>query len=119
MCTLVLLLSSFTFAATPARQLPIQSAAAVGQYRPVQTCEMMSLPETMNSPHPIMGSNRGVVVDFIVGYDGRVYSPFVLEATDQASANEAMRVIKTWRFRPATCNKIPIDVEGKVTFFTR
>lgn len=112
------LAAAFIPAVTP-RELPRQSSAAVAQFRPVETCELMGEPEETNSPHPILRSNRGVVVDFIVGYDGNVYSAFVLESTDQASANEAMRLIKTWRFHPATCNKIPINAEGRVTFFSR
>lgn len=102
------------------RQLPIQSSAAVAQFRAVESCGLMDAPETTNSPHPMLsGSNHAVVVDFLVGYDGLVYSPFVLESSDELSSREALRLVKTWRFHPATCNRIPINAEGRVTFFSR
>lgn len=120
MRVLVLLLASLAPLSPSPKPLPIQSSAVVAQFRPTETCESMELPEPTNTPHPMfVGKNHAVVVDFILGYDGQVYSPFILEASDEPSARTAMRMIKTWRFHPATCNHVPIDVEGKVTFFSR
>jgi hypothetical protein len=119
MRVLALLLASFAPLAPSPKPLPLQSAAAVAQFRPTETCELMEMPEPTNSPHPMFfGVNHAVVVDFIIGYDGQVYSPFVLESSDEAASREVMRLVKTWRFHPATCNHVPIDVEGKVVFFS-
>lgn len=53
-----------------------------------------------------------VVVDFIVGRDGRVEKPFVLEGAD--SAVHVLDVMTRWNYRPALCDGLPVEAEGRV-----
>lgn len=90
-----------------------------GQSRLIQSCEVSSLPEVTNSPHPLMKMGSEVTADFVVRDNGRVYNPVILEASDGAEARNVLNVIKTWQFHPATCNGTPVDSETIVTFDTR
>jgi TonB family protein len=113
---LALLVASY---AQPSKRLEYipSPTIAVGQFRPVETCQDMTEPETMDSPTPLLGNESVARVSFIVGYDGRVYSPFIL-VSNQTRAKDSLvlKVLNTWRFRPATCDGVPVDVEGLVTF---
>lgn len=99
------------------RQLALESTAAAARFHPMATCQETTQPEAKDSPLPILGADSVAKVDFIVGLDGRIYSPFFLESNGTADSNAAiLRTIGSWRFRPATCNGVPAPAEGRVTF---
>jgi TonB family protein len=85
-------------------------------------CEADRPPEALATPDPLMDAADGslrITVSFIVGTDGRVHSPFILES---AGANEDQTVLHTvqrWRYRPALCNGVPTEVEAKIEFSSR
>jgi Gram-negative bacterial TonB protein C-terminal len=92
---------------------------ATGQFgvRDGQTkaCENTKNPEPIDTPNPLLGEGK-TVVDAVIGWDGKVYSAFVLETSSQGSVRTVMGALRSWRFRPATCNGVPIDTSGRIVF---
>jgi len=60
-----------------------------------------------------------VKVSFIVGADGRVHSPFILESAGNAEDQAILDVVRSWRYRPAMCNGVPTESEGRIEFSSR
>lgn len=79
------------------------------------SCEKSLPPEPTDTPNPLVSESGKVVVDMVVGWDGKVYSAFVLE-TNIKNLRPIELAMKSWRFRPATCNGTPVTVEARVTF---
>jgi TonB family protein len=87
-------------------------------YRGVN-CAATTDPVPISTPNPVLESmDEPVVVSFDVGADGRTYSTYILSSDGKRNDHEILRIIQTWRFRPATCNGVPIDVEGSAGFGT-
>lgn len=79
-------------------------------------------PEALATPNPLpvpAEGNLKVKVSFIVGADGRVHSPLILESAGTAGDYNILRTVRNWRYRPATCNGVPTEVEGKIEFSQR
>jgi TonB family protein len=88
----------------------------------VPDCEDVKDPEALTTPDPLFGpSERGrkVRVSFIVGTDGRVHSPLILESAGMAGDHHVLQTIRSWRYRPATCNGVPAETEANVEFSSR
>jgi hypothetical protein len=79
-------------------------------------CEHVSMPEALNTPSPVIGQGNVITVDFLVGWDGQIYSPFILESTTGRGDRAVLQSFHTWRFRPAMCNGVPVSAEGRITF---
>ncbi len=85
-------------------------------------CEDLEPPRALTTPDPLffpVGLGGKVRVSFIVGTDGRVHSPLILESAGLAGDRRVLSTVRTWRYRPATCNGIPTETEGKVEFSSR
>jgi TonB family protein len=88
----------------------------------IPSCEDVKPPQALTTPDPLLGpSERGrrVKVSFLVGTDGRVHSPLILESAGMAGDHRVLQTIRTWRYRPATCNGVPAETEGNVEFSSR
>jgi TonB family protein len=86
------------------------------------SCEDVQPPEALATPDPLLSTGtRGkrVKVSFIVGTDGRVHSPLILESAGLAGDRHVLQTVRTWRYRPATCNGVPTETEGKIEFSGR
>jgi TonB family protein len=86
------------------------------------SCAEVQPPEALTTPDPLFSSTpRGkkVKVSFIIGTDGRVHSPLILESAGLAGDRHVLQTVRTWRYRPATCNGVPTEIEGKVEFSSR
>lgn len=82
-------------------------------------CETVQPPEALTTPDPLFTidtQGRKVAVSFIIGRDGRVHSPLILESAGLAGDRRVLQTVRTWRYRPATCNGVPTETEGKVEF---
>ena len=82
----------------------------------------MEPPVALATPDPLFvssGHEKRVKVSFIVGTDGRVHSPLILESAGLRGDRHVIDTIRTWRYRPATCNGVPTDTEGKIEFSVR
>jgi TonB family protein len=85
-------------------------------------CEDTSPPQALTTPDPLVvrsGAGLKVKVSFIIGTDGRVHSPLILQSAGMAGDRNVLRTIRTWRYRPATCNGVPTEAEGKIEFSRR
>jgi TonB family protein len=85
-------------------------------------CQQLQPPQALTTPDPLLSASSAgekVKVSFIVGSDGKVHSPLILESAGSAGDRNVLRAVRTWRFRPATCNGIPTEAEGKIEFSRR
>src|SRR5579863_2107923 len=86
------------------------------------SCEDVQPPEALTTPDPLFTSaarGKKVKVSFIIGTDGRVHSPLILESAGLAGDRHVLQTVRTWRYRPATCNGVPTETEGKIEFSSR
>ena len=83
-------------------------------------CQDVQPPEELTTPDPMfIDGGHKVKVSFIIGIDGRVHSPLILVSAGLAGDRHVLRTVRTWRYRPATCNGVPTETEGKVEFSNR
>jgi TonB family protein len=85
-------------------------------------CEDTRPPQALTTPDPLLvpaGAGLKIKVSFIIGADGRVHSPLILQSAGPAGDRNVVRTVRTWRFRPATCNGVPTEAEGKIEFSRR
>jgi TonB family protein len=85
-------------------------------------CEVSEPPEALATPDPLVerpGSGKGITVSFIVGTDGRVHSLFILEGDNPFDEGTVLKAVRSWRYRPAKCNGVPIDAEARIQFRVR
>lgn len=85
-------------------------------------CEDVQAPQALTTPDPLFtaqANGRKVKVSFIIGTDGRVHSPLILESAGIAGDRRVLQTVRTWRYRPATCNGVPTETEGKIEFSSR
>lgn len=85
-------------------------------------CEDVQPPQALTTPEPLYTSSvsgRKVKVSFIIGTDGKVHSPLILESAGLAGDRHVLQTVRTWRYRPAMCNGVPTETEGKIEFSSR
>ena len=85
-------------------------------------CEDTQPPEALTTPNPLMvpaAAGIKVKVSFIIGADGRVHSPLILQSAGLAGDRNVLQTVRAWRYRPATCNGVPTESEGKIEFSRR
>jgi TonB family protein len=85
-------------------------------------CEDTRPPQALTTPDPLLGSaadGSNVKVTFIIGTDGRVHSPLILQSAGAVGDRNVLRTVRAWRYRPATCNGIPTEAEGDIEFSRR
>jgi TonB family protein len=85
-------------------------------------CEDTQPPEALATPDPLLvpaGTGLKVKVSFIIGSDGRVRSPLILESAGATGDRNVLQTVRGWRYRPATCNGVPTEAEGKIEFSRR
>jgi|SRR5579862_5838617 len=84
-------------------------------------CREVQPPQALTTPNPLLVSaayGRHVKVSFIIGIDGRVHSPLILESAGLSGDRDVLAVVRSWRYRPATCDGVPTEIEGKIEFST-
>lgn len=104
--------------ATPKREIEF---AAIG-HTSKSSCEATRPPEALATPSPLLGTPKEsakVKVSFIIGTDGRVHSPFILESAGAADDQVVLDAVRTWRYRPAMCNGVPTESEARIGFSGR
>ena len=85
-------------------------------------CADLRPPEALTTPDPLLlpiEAGLKVKVSFIVGADGRVHSPLILQSVGLAGDRNVLQTVRAWRYRPATCNGVPTESEGKIEFSRR
>ena len=104
--------------ATPKRETEFATIGHTSR----SSCEATRPPEALATPSPLLGNpkmNARIKVSFIIGTDGRVHSPFILESAGRADDQVVLDAIRTWRYRPATCNGVPTEAEARIGFSGR
>jgi TonB family protein len=82
-------------------------------------CQAASAPEPLATPNPLLDIpdlNITISVSFIVGTDGHVHSPFILESAGASPDRKVLNAVRSWRYRPALCNGVPAEAEGNIEF---
>lgn len=85
-------------------------------------CGAAEPPQALATPDPLLeeaDSNSRISVSFIIGTDGRVHSPLILESAGPSEDRTVLDAVRFWRYRPARCNGVPTDAEAKVEFSNR
>jgi TonB family protein len=85
-------------------------------------CSDTRPPEALTTPDPLLVPTEAglkVKVSFIIGADGRVHSPLILQSVGLAGDRNVLQTVRAWRYRPATCNGVPTETEGKIEFSRR
>ena len=85
-------------------------------------CQDVQPPEALTTPDPLFtpaARGQKVKVSFIIGTDGRVHSPLILVSAGLTGDRHVLQTVRTWRYRPATCNGVPTETEGKIEFSSR
>jgi TonB family protein len=94
----------------------------VGHVSSRPSCEDVQPPQPLTTPDPLFTpSSQGsrIKVSFIIGTDGRVHSPLILESAGIVGDRHVLATVRSWRYRPATCNGVPTETEGKIEFSSR
>jgi len=106
------------------RRMPMH----VSEFTPVSEpltlsgCGDVRPPEALVTPDPMLQVNDDdlhVRVSFIVGSDGLVHSPFILDSGGSEEDQLILRAVRHWRYRPALCNGVPANSEARVRFTLR
>lgn len=87
-----------------------------------RSCEEEASPVALATPDPLLtpaGRGRKVRVSFIIGVDGHVHSPLILESAGIVGDRRVLDTVRHWRYRPGTCNGVPTETEGKIEFSIR
>ena len=104
------------------RSLERDSQFAEVPHAPRSRCDEVRAPQALTTPGPLLTPMHGqmrIKVSFIIGTDGRVHSPLILESAGASRDRRILQTVRSWRYRPATCNGIPTETEGKVEFSSR
>ena len=83
---------------------------------------MSQPPEALATPHPLLAASSAgdrVAVSFIIGADGQVHSPVILESAGSLEDHNVLETLRSWRYRPAMCNAAPAESESRVEFSSR
>ena len=86
------------------------------------SCGAAEPPQALATPDPLLEKadlHSKVSVSFIIGTDGRVHSPLILESAGPSEDRTVLDAVRFWRYRPARCNGVPTDSEAKVEFSSR
>jgi TonB family protein len=96
--------------------------ANVGHVSARPSCEDVQPPQALSTSSPLFAASsygQRVKVSFIIGTDGRVHSPLILESSGLVGDWHVLQAVRTWRYRPATCNGVPTETEAKIEFSSR
>ena len=86
------------------------------------SCAASQPPEALATPNPPMENEleeARITVSFIIGTDGKVHSPLILESAGTSEDSAVLNTIRAWRYRPAMCNGVPTEAEAKIGFSPR
>ena len=105
------------------RRLPahLSEFSPVSEPLALPRCGDVRPPEALVTPDPMLplDDDLRVRVSFIVGADGRVHSPFILDSGGPREDQAVLHAVRRWRYRPALCNGVPTESEARVQFGIR
>jgi len=86
------------------------------------SCALSLPPQPLATPGPLLDlrdAPANVTVSFVIGSDGLVQSPLILESAGALEDERVLNAVKAWRYRPGTCNGAPSQAEARVEFSQR
>jgi TonB family protein len=86
------------------------------------SCAATQPPQALATPNPLLDQpepTAKITVSFIIGADGLVHSPLILESAGPSEDRTVLNTVRSWRYRPAMCNGVPTEAEGKIEFSSR
>jgi len=86
------------------------------------SCAATQPPQALATPNPLLDQpepTAKITVSFIIGADGLVHSPLILESAGPMEDRTVLNAVRSWRYRPAMCNGVPTEAEGKIEFSSR
>jgi TonB family protein len=85
-------------------------------------CASAQPPRALNLSHAALVAipdNAKILVNLIIGTDGEVYSPFVVNGVGSSLDRKVVETVRRWHYRPALCNGVPTDAEVKIELSSR
>lgn len=85
-------------------------------------CASTHAPEALATPNPLLQAPyrpTKITVSFIVGKNGEVQSPLILESLGAEKGRNILKALRRWKYRPAMCNGVPVEAETEVQFSSR
>jgi TonB family protein len=81
-------------------------------------CPAVLPPEPLTTPMPVLpnAGRRDLKISFVIGVDGRLHKLAVINSAGRAADSRAFSALRQWRYKPATCQGVPIEAEGTVEF---
>jgi protein TonB len=80
-------------------------------------CELLEEPELIHSEQPDYPaearkhrSSGEVVVEAIITREGTIRNPRIVRATHPAFIDPVLTALERWRYRPARCDEIPVEM---------
>jgi TonB family protein len=101
---------------------PLRDSKFAAMLHANTSCEASEPPEPLATPNPLLDiaePSAKVSVSFIIGTDGRVHSPLILESAGATEDRTILDTVRSWRYRPAMCNGAATETEGKIEFSSR
>lgn len=118
-------LSATSFSSTNRDIAPVMRRAShyanVAHISSRPSCEDVEPPQALSTSSPLFAASsygHKVKISFIIGTDGHVHSPLILESSGILGDWHVLQAVRTWRYRPATCNGVPTETEAKIEFFS-
>jgi len=83
------------------------------------SCAAFSPPQAISERAPVgLGSDTQAKLQFVITRDGDVGAIVVLHLS-AGDERDLIGAVMGWRFRPATCNGIPIEAEANLELRSR
>jgi hypothetical protein len=101
---------------------PVRDSDVAAMLHASTNCEASAPPEPLATPQPLLeiaDPSTRVSVSFIIGTDGLVHSPLILESAGPVEDRTILDTVRSWRYRPAMCNGAARETEAKIEFSSR
>jgi TonB family protein len=93
--------------------------ASVPRSTAATSCAATELPQALATPEPLLHADKAsFTVSFLIGPDGRVHSALILESSNSTENPAVLHALTAWRYRPASCNGVPMEAEGRIEFLS-
>lgn len=81
-------------------------------------CPAVLPPRPLATPLPALpkAGRANLKIRFVIGTDGRLHKVAIVNSAGRAADSRAVNVLRQWRYKPATCNGVPMEAEGTVEF---